>query len=191
MTTKRPKNSKTNPGSKSGLWARSVIVGGCLVLTACSVSAPLAVRSTTGLAPAQPAQIALSLPDEGGETLKGQFADALQQSLSGRGIAAPEAALIADYAISMGPAEIGVQQPQDEAEPLERDPDWIAPPRPARRFDECKAQELRGTLLVLDRSSGAVTYRGQGTVVECEFGDAEIAELADGLVADYLSKSGN
>ncbi len=191
MTPKRLKISKTDQISKRGLWARSVIACGCLALSACSVSAPLTVRSTTGTATTGPAKVVLSLPDDGGETLKGQFAGALQQSFSGRGLAASDGGLIADYAISMGPAEIGLQQPQDEAERLERDPEWIVPPRRARRFDKCEAQELRGTLLLLDRTSGAVTYRGQGTLVECDFSDAEIAELADGLVADYLTKSGN
>lgn len=170
---------------------RLALAAALLCVSACAVSAPVTVRSTLGDNARAPSSVALALPDEAGGTMKHQFGAALQSAFGEQGVAiSQDAGLIADYAISMGPADIGVQRPQDPQKRLESDPEWIAPPRRARRFDECEAQEMRGTLLILNRAQNAVAYRGQGTVVECGFEDQHFRELAAGLVADYRAKAG-
>jgi len=174
---------------------RLVLASCCLALGACSVAGPLAVRSTVGdvaasSVPGNAAQISVALDQVEGDTLNAQFGRSLHGAMSNHGIAmATDGELIADFALSKGSAAIGVQEPQDQSERLENPPVWISPPRQTRRFDQCEAQELRGTLLLIDRASGAVAYRGKGTLVDCDFDDAAIGALANGLVADFIAKN--
>ncbi|MFU7527011.1 hypothetical protein [Qipengyuania sp. ASV99] len=160
-----------------------------LILCACSVSSPLAVRSiaSDGLAPE--AQIAITLPDDGSAPLTHQFAKALIAALETSGMEiSPDGRLIADYAVSVSPAQIGLREAGGTTEVPTNQPEWIAEPRPRKRFDECDAQQLRGTLLLIDRSTGQTLYRGQGAATECEFGEDKIRELAVKLVADLAAR---
>ncbi|WP_299195955.1 hypothetical protein [uncultured Erythrobacter sp.] len=172
--------------------SRSVLALAGLALSAsalggCSVSEPLQLRSTTSASDAARDAIVFAVADEEAGTLRGRFAGALLDAFTFRGVTPqPEARLVADFSVSKGPAEIGIQRPPAPATTLETGPDWIEPPRNSRRFDRCKAQELRGTLMLVDRQSGALVYRGTGTATECEFGEDELRALADGLVAEYL-----
>jgi len=158
---------------------RLVLASCCLALGACSVAGPLAVRSTVGdvaasSVPGNAAQISVALDQVEGDTLNAQFGRSLHGAMSNHGIAmATDGELIADFALSKGSAAIGVQEPQDQSERLENPPVWI----------------LRGTLLLIDRASGAVAYRGKGTLVDCDFDDAAIGALANGLVADFIAKN--
>lgn len=156
---------------------------------ACSVSSPLVVRSNVsdGLSPN--AQIAIARVEGGGAPLARQFVDALTAALEARSIEiSPEGGLIADYAVAAGPAEIGLRETGRALAVPTSAPEWIAAPRPRKRFDECDAQQLRGTLLLIDRSTGQTLYRGQGAATECEFGEDHIRELAEKLVADFLAR---
>lgn len=160
-----------------------------LVLCSCAVSSPLVVRSSVGLAVAPDAQIAIAPPEEGSAPRSRQFAAALIAALQARGMdVSPEGQLIADYAVSVGPAAIGVQQTGGSQDAQSAQPEWIAAPRPRRRFDACDAQRLHGTLMLIDRLTGATLYRGQGAATECEFGEDKIRELAEKLVADFAAR---
>lgn len=166
------------------------LAGVSLSLAACAVSAPVAVRSTTGETAITARAVDLALPSESDPAANRQFASALQSAFAAHSVSVdPAGALIADFAVSMGPADIGVQQPQDPAKRLESEGLWISPPRQSRRFDECEAQELRATLLMLDRATGNVAYRGQGTVVECAFDTSHFSDLAEGLVQDFVANT--
>jgi len=157
-------------------------------LSACSVSSPLTIASS-GAALAETRAIAIEEADEA-DTTRSQFADALASAFAQRAIAAdPEARTLADFSLAMRDAEQGVlrgngSEGANEGEDAEQD--WIAAPRKARRFDECEAKQLRGTLVLLDRVTGTVVYRGSGEATECQFGEAQIADLAERLVADAL-----
>lgn len=137
------------------------------------------------------AAIAIALPEGDAPQLKTRFADALIAAMSGSGVARSEnGGLIADYSVSIRSAELGVQASSGQSgSDGVNAPDWISQPRPPKRFDQCEAQVLRGSLLLLDRATGAAAYRGTGTITDCEFGEEALRALADGLVADYLSGS--
>ncbi len=162
---------------------RGLLVGCALALSACAVAVPLTITSTDYGAAARPGQIAIAAPDSGDQTLKARFAAALIDAFARQGLqSADTAPLLADYAVSVGSAEMGVRGPSAEPD------DWITPPRKPRRFDKCKPKVLRGTLLLLNKTDGSVAYRGQGTATDCEFDDASLRVLADRLVADFLDQ---
>jgi hypothetical protein len=175
------------------LQAGSVLAqaGACaFLLSACAVSSPLAVQSTRADIAAQNMQIAIALPDDGEQTLKARFAAALMGSVSSSRLAiSPDGQLVADYAISTGSAEVGVLSSQggQSSENGQDEPVWIAPPRAPKRFDECEAMVLRGSLLLIDRNTGIAVYRGTGTMTDCDFDDDDLREMADGLIADYAA----
>lgn len=161
---------------------------GATALGACSVSEPLEVRSATNASDPQRSAITFAIAEEEAGTLRGRFALALIDAFAARGVAAQsEARLVADYSVSEGSAEIGIRRRSDPDSVLEEGEGWIDPPRNSRRFDRCKARELRGTLVLVDRQTGALVYRGTGTATECEFDDAALRALADGLVAESLA----
>ena len=158
------------------------------IVAACSVAEPLVVRSTLDAPAANTAQIAMAMPKGQDTAPIGQFANALVNSFENRGmVVAEDGALLADYGLAETPATIGVERtPTDISAD---DAVWISPARPAKRFDECEALELRGTLLLINRESGDVAYRSKAKAVDCEFGAAMIEAMADALVADFVSKS--
>lgn len=171
-------------------WLKPAALLGALAgLAACSVADPLTVRSTLGAPAPASMQIAMAMPEGGGGAPLSQMASALKKSFETRGMQiAPEGKLIADYALAVTPATIGVQRAPSREGP--QNTIWISPPRLAERFDECEAMELRGTLLLINRETSEVSYRGKARTIDCEFGDAAITALADGLVADYIAKAG-
>ncbi len=123
---------------------------------------------------------------------RGRFAKALQDALAARSLTqADDAPLIADFSIARTAAAGGVAKGKGEAGKGKQAPDWIAAPRPDRRFDKCNAQRLRATLVLYDRASGAIVYRGSGVATECGFTDADLATLAQGLVDDALARAVN
>ena len=164
------------------------LLAGCaLVLSGCAVSVPLTINSATDESAARPAQIAIAMPDDSDETLKARFASALASAFDGQGITAgQDGALIADYSVSIASAEMGLRGADPSSDP--GSDGWIATPREPRRFDECDAMMMRGTLLLLDRADSSIAYRGQGTAIECEFDDAAVRDMADQLVADFIAQ---
>ena len=173
---------------KRAVWARSIPVIVAIGLAACSVSSPLTVQSTATETAAPRTQIALSLPDDETGTMRQRFANALIEAFATRGVTIDDGArLVADIAVSEGSAEMGVQHSPVTAQPEGADPDWIDPPREPRRFDRCEALEMRGTLMLVDRATGTIAYRGTGAATECDFGDAALRAMAEGLVADFFA----
>lgn len=165
-------------------------LAGCL--TACAVSTPLEVRSTGDGLSQQSSVAFVGSQDEPSEQRKA-FAAALTQALSQRSLSvAPSGRYIAEYAFSISDATEGLVagKPDKAAADAGAEPDWAARPRKKRTFDKCKAKRMRGTLVLLDRSTGKTAYRGEGGQIECSFANEDIAALADALVADALSLSG-
>ncbi len=176
--------------SAIGMFGSLTLASVAFSLSACAVSAPVAVRSTIGETAITASAVDLALPDEDEPAVHREFASALQSAFASHSVSIdPSGRLIADFAVSMGPADLGVQQPQEPEKRLENEGPWISPPRQSRRFDECEAQELRATLLMLDRTNGQIAYRGQGTVVECNFEASHFSDLAEGLVGDFVART--
>lgn len=154
--------------------------------TACSVSVPLVVDSTSQGIP-RSGSVAIALPEDEIETARGRFGASLSRAFTAEAYSIdPSGALIADYAIAISDASDGMLGGEPRPQGIEQDPDWIAEPRRPRNFDKCDAQRLRGTLVLFDRASSAVVYRGKASRIECEFSDADIAAMATALVRDAL-----
>ena len=158
-----------------------------LPLAACAVSSPLAI-SSTGEGAARGLSVTIEQP-ESASGLRGQFADALSAAFASQSVAvAKDSQLIADFSVSQAPAAAGVLSGKGDKPEIAPE-DWIAQPREKRRFDECEAQRLRATLVLYDRTTSTMVYRGTGSATECDFSEADFAAMADSLVKDALSKS--
>ncbi len=159
-------------------------------MAGCAVSQPLEITST-GSGMARGASVTITAEDDAASE-RGRFAKALQDALAARSSTqADDAPLIADFSIARTAAAGGVINGKGEAGQGKQAPDWIAAPRPDRRFDKCNAQRLRATLVLYDRANGAIVYRGSGMATECGFTDADIAALAHGLVDDAVARATN
>lgn len=157
-------------------------------LSACAVSTPLAITST-GQGLGSTSSVSLDSQEQPSSD-RSRFGAALRSAFESRSIGfSADAPVLADFSVSQGDASAGVLagKGEDTEDPDQRD--WIATPRRSRSFDKCEAQRLRATLVLYDRASGAIIYRGSGEATECDFGQAEMAAMADGLVADALSKA--
>ncbi|BDI59887.1 hypothetical protein [Qipengyuania nanhaisediminis] len=157
------------------------------LLPACSVIEPFAINAKRADNAPAPARVALALPGEDEPEQRRAFAAALVAAFADADIAAdPAARLVADYGIAQGPASAGIERAEPARTGETRD--WIDPPRKGRRFDECKAQQLRASLMLVDRSTGEMVYRGTGSATQCDFDASHYATIARGLVADYLER---
>ena len=153
-----------------------------MVLSGCSVSSPLSIESSASTSPATMSAVAMQMPEEDAPAVTKTFASALANALASHNFNVGEdGRLLADYAISNGTAELGVQ---DKAAPGS-EPAWISVPRPSKTFDECDARKLRGTLMMLDSADGSVVYHGRAEMTECDFGEEEIGAVAEALAADF------
>lgn len=154
-----------------------------MMTSACAVTSPLAIDSTgDGITSA--GKVALAVSNDEKSERRARFAGALGEAFADRSIpVAADGGYVADYAISLGEAADGVVRGEAKAG---TEPDWLATPRSAGRFDKCDAQRMRGTLVLFDRASGEVIYRGSASRIECGFDDGDIDAMADALVADAL-----
>ncbi|MEP0188903.1 MAG: hypothetical protein ABJP70_05525 [Erythrobacter sp.] len=153
------------------------------------MSTPVQIRSTGDGSTAR-AGVTISLPEEDTLSDRGRLATALEQAFANRSVAnQPQAELIADYALSTNAAGSGIATNSEETPSQE--PNWIILPRDKKRFDRCGAKRMLATLILFNRTSGAMVYRGQTAKIECDFEDADIAEMADNLVEDALKAHTN
>lgn len=164
---------------------RAVVCASLMALGGCSVAAPFTVESS-GIGLPQRVAVALPpMPAEGSD--QARLAQALQRAFADSSVpVSPDGALVADYAVSVSAAEGG--QTASVSATDAASVQWQARPRSARPFDRCQAQRMRATLLLLDRVSGELVYRGEGQAVECTFPDAAFASAAKALVADALKR---
>lgn len=168
--------------------AVAVALAAGLPLAACAVATPLAITST-GAGMARGSAVALELPQDR-MSERGRFSAALIKAMMERSVTLDDqAALLADFSMTTAPASGGVLKGTGANVEGEPEKDWIAAPRPGRRFDKCEAKRLRATLILYDRSSRNIVYRGSGEATDCAFDDADLAALASGLVEDALTRS--
>lgn len=167
-----------------------------LALSACAVSAPLQV-STHEVSPNAKLQKTIELalsPEDTGQRL--MFAKALESAFTANSISVQlpgtkaSGGLIADYALSSAEATAGVVEAGKEVA-RSGQPDWTAEPRKRGLFsflDRCKETRLRGTLVLFDRTTGSIAYRGSADAGKCDIDQQTIDNLANSLVADAITQ---
>lgn len=167
--------------------ARRAVLGGLFAaLCGCSVATPFAVQSSGSGVPA-PVAVALSGTPEANSD-QARLAQALQRAFAERTIAvSADGALLADYAVSLSDAEGG--QTTSLSATDEAAVQWQARPRQSRLFDRCNARRMRATLVLLDRATGELVYRGEGEAVDCDFPDSAFDGVAQALVADAFARA--
>lgn len=159
------------------------------LLGACAVSSPLQIQSTNSGALAA-RTISLEIAEGDAGTARGGYAAALRSAFARHDISLdPGAPVVAEFAFSISDASDGIVAGKPEISDGETEHDWMATPREQRRFDRCDAQRMRGTLVLFDKDKSAMVYRGRASQIECDFGEADIAALADRLVADALGRA--
>lgn len=159
-----------------------------LALGACTVSTPLTIESSGNRAGMRDVSVALAIPDTQEAAIRRDFATALSNALGDQNVTLSDSGeLLADFAIANGSASVGVQLKPDPQAGEADQTRWISTPRRPKRFDECDAQVLRGTLVLIGRADGGIVYRGKAAMTECEFSKADIDILAQALVEDFVS----
>ena len=159
------------------------------LLGACAVSSPLQIQSTNPGA-ITAGEVALAIAEADAGTTRGQYGAALRSAFGKHGVSLdPGAPVVAEFAFSISDATDGIVAGKPEVSDSESEHDWMATPRKERRFDKCDAKRMRGTLVLFDTAKSAMVYRGRASQIECDFGEKEIAALANGLVADALGRT--
>ena len=144
-------------------------------ITLSSSAAPVASITRISMPPEQ---------DEG--AVRAQFGSAVRSALQDRSVSlVEEAPLILEYSISARDAETGIADP---LQPGAEDVTWQSDERKSRLFDGCDVTRLRAGLLLVERASGAVAYRGTGDMDTCAVSDTKVRQLAEALVADAIAK---
>lgn len=154
-------------------------------LAGCAVTEPLSLES---IAKGVPRSVTVALIVESGDagTQRGVFGLALAKSFADNAFAInPSALLVADYAIAVSGADAGMANSELQANEV----DWLSEPRKERRFDECEAKRLRGSLALFNRETGAQVYRGSASQIGCDFSDQDVSEMAQALVRDALAEA--
>lgn len=172
-------------GNRVRAFRRAVIAPAILALVGCNVATPLALDST---GPGLSAQALVAMPaDTKPGSDSARLGAALQRAFSAHAVnVGKDGRYLADFAVSFRDAEGGLTT--STAAAGEKSIDWQARPRESRLFDGCKAQRMRATLVLFDRQSGAMIYRGEGEATDCSFSDEAMDEVAMALVADALAK---
>ena len=155
-----------------------------LALSSCTVPADITLSSV-----AEPvsAQGAVSMAEEAeSDGTRATFAAALRKTLQDSSVAvADNAPLILEYSLSKRDAETGIADP---LQPGATDVTWQSDERTSKLFDGCDVTRFRAGLLLVDRASGTVAYRGTGDMDTCSVTDGQVRQLARALVSDAQTK---
>ncbi|MGB7374605.1 hypothetical protein [Pontixanthobacter sp.] len=175
----------TRKGMGSLAWRakiRSAVLGMMMIsLQACSInSAPVIERTGTGIARTS----TVTLVGASETQTQSQFRAALERHFSSYGIAQTEAgSFVVDYSISARPAEIGLARDDADGKAA-GEIDYVSIPRDNQFLQKCGPQRLRATLVIFDRASGALSYRGIREINLCDVSVTSIEEMAAALVKD-------
>lgn len=179
---------QSRPGKLDGALKRGLLGSVFLAFGGCAVASPFALQST-GSGVSSRAVVAMHVDAKAGSD-RARLAAALQKAFADRSVAvASDGPLLADYAVSVTSAEAGLTTSITATD--ESAIEWQASPRKSRLFDVCEPQRLRATLVLLDRASGALIYRGEGEATDCSFSEAALDDVAKVLVADALARAAN
>lgn len=158
-----------------------------LTLSACAVDSPFAVSSTSN---GTAARLAIAMAaDERADPERSRLGDALRRAFADRSVRlADDGRYVAEYSLSWRDAEGGLTTSIDAVDAAAVA--WQVRPRPRRMLDGCDAQRMRASLVLLDRQTGAMVYRGEGDSVGCRFDDQSVDQVAGALVSDALERLG-
>ena len=160
-----------------------------VLVSGCAVTAPLEITSTGGVG-SNISTVSLSV-DDNSESLRGRFAAALGEGFASHSISVAEnAPWLVDFGISQVKASGGIIRGEGDAQKDKDEQDWAITPRDQHSFDKCEAQRLRLTLVIYNRASGNVSYRGIGEAIECDFNNDELTSYAERLIDRALNTSG-
>ena len=149
-------------------------------LTGCAISSDLVVNST-GRSAAALTEIQLQTAEEDG-SMRRTFAEALEAELLKQNVTFQEnAPVIAEYSIAVRQADTAIA---DGSTASGEEIAWLSKGRKRRNLDRCDALRVRGALMLVDRASGAVIYKGSADVDTCAASDALVGSLATALVRD-------
>lgn len=162
---------------------RGVVAAGVLAVTlsACSVStAPLIERTGPGIS----TSTTVTLTGASGTPTQDKFRAALERHFASYGIPVSNSgALVVDYSMSARPAEIGLATTRPD--PVAGTAvDYVSIPREDEFLQECRPQRLRATMVIFDRGSGSLQYRGVREITLCDISATSIEEMAAELVKD-------
>lgn len=150
-------------------------------LAGCAVYQPASIQSPTTAALVVSSVEMPEVEQDG--SLRSQWSSALEQSLRAQSINVQDGApYIADFALAVREADTGIAETTSKADQI----NWQSAPREGRFLDECSAKKLRGTLVLFDRTNGAITYRGESESDDCKFDRAALDAMASQLVADLV-----
>ncbi|MXO90980.1 hypothetical protein [Pontixanthobacter aquaemixtae] len=152
-----------------------------LLLSACAVHSPPAINSSVSTLQSASAIKFPEADDRGG--LRAQWQEALKTAFAAHSVMQQaDAPFVAELALSVRDAETGLASTEQNTPEI----DWRSSPRSNRLFDRCKAQRMRGTLVIYRRSDGAIVYRGESESDDCDFGADAFQAMADQLVSDAI-----
>ncbi|WP_379548202.1 hypothetical protein ACFCW2_03445 [Qipengyuania sp. DSG2-2] len=158
-------------------------------LSACAVSQPVSIQSIADVeAAAKPSSVFLIVTEKPDSSRR--FGEALVSAFGAAGLdRSDDAALVGDYGLALAPASTAItEKPREAAGPSSVR--TVAVPVKSSPLDKCAPQRMKATLSLLDRTSGTIRYRGEGTVVDCAFTEADERAMADALVADAMGQMG-
>lgn len=164
----------------------ALAMGAGLALSSCAIPTDIAL-SSTGPAAQRITGVSITAPEDEA-AMRGEFAVALRSALQSHSVAvADNAPIILEYSVSERDAETGIA---DTPPAGSTEVSWQSKKRKSRLFDNCDVNRIRAGLLLVDRTSGAVAYRGTGDLDTCAVTGEQLRDLAEALVSDALSNSG-
>lgn len=117
------------------------------------------------------------------DSLRSHWGAALSRSFQNQSVKIEKTApFIADFALSVRDAESGLANPAEAGGEI----DWQSAPRESRLLDICKAKRMRGSLVIFDRTTGAIAYKGESEADGCKFSQPDFDTMAALLVADAV-----
>lgn len=144
------------------------------VLSACSVSTPPRVATTTPMQ-AAPESVRISAPEAGSEPQR-RFAEALAAALAERGIALSATSHnTLTVSLAQRPANLGVTQANQA--PVAPD-SWLSTPRRSSMFDRCQARRMDVILVLKGEDQPEPAYAARGGFDYCTLDPAVLDALA-------------
>ena len=153
-------------------------------LSACAVTAPVEITTTSGVLPPSSSVELAEFPTD--ESLRGRFGAALAEAMAEAAVRVDDGSpVIAEFAIAERSASTGTADPEAST------PEaivWSSEPRDSNWLDECEARRLSGTLVLLSRDDGSLLYRGVAEATDCAFDETHFDAMAQALVSDAQAR---
>lgn len=149
--------------------------------SACAVNPTPVVTGAMPLsAPAGRVAFQEQQPGEAETAQRRHFAGELKAAFSRYGtVLAQDGDLIAEFAISAQPSDLGLSEPSTATAPGHPKSQLS---RKSRWWDKCKVEKIRANLALFDRASGALKAKSEAEYFACTGDQSMLDEFADLLV---------